>query len=241
MKLLKLMQMEEALALLREARDLAARGWILKGRDSIHHMPVDCFERAAGQRDIIDIPNPAESYALRALCEALGNDPGSSAARVKKIAKWQYTRITQDRIIRAFERAVDVAKQRLANERARSTPAQRSQARATCKRRARRLLESAALTLQRDTSPMGSADSAIVDAIDQARNLPQDTYVCPLRRKAEPHSRVAMTALYRVLVGPHVVPKVHMQIVDGLTGWERRTRPPRNTLADAMQRAAELV
>lgn len=231
MNLNNLMIREETVALLRDARDYATWGWILKGRESTSDMVLDCLGRACGQQEIIVLsPNPSESRALACVCQALyGTDPGGRRGRVKMIDKWNGTAGgTQDGSIRVLNGALDLARTEVVTYRNQSTPAERAKARKQCREKARKLLEKAADLFSRKVEPEervesvhGPAESAIVAALEVALGRKRGRYGRPLRRQCEPHARLAVEALYKVLVTPHVNPGIHMRRVDEMTLRER--------------------
>ena len=107
---------EQALKVLRQARDWVKAGYIRMGRESISYMLLDAVEDApyaSGRPGAPKLPvkRAVVQRVLAYMCLAIGQvDPGTAHGRYKKLAKqscWQY--VTQNTFIRIFERAVEVA------------------------------------------------------------------------------------------------------------------------------------
>ena len=124
---------QEALEILRIARDLADRGWIKKGRESIHHMLIDCLERAlyehghtgdnGRERGIVYSHRltPAKyGHALAYVCRCTykGNDPGTNSKRIRQLYNHQNTQIHSRDIYNALANAVRLAMKDLQERRA---------------------------------------------------------------------------------------------------------------------------
>ena len=106
---------EDALKVLRLARDWVKAGCIRKGRTGISYMALDAIEDAPSPLDwtpMPPVPRPVESRALAYLCLCIPGtgEPGTYRLRMKRIYRWnarQY--VTQNYIIRAYEAAVTLA------------------------------------------------------------------------------------------------------------------------------------
>ena len=107
---------EQALLVLRQAREWVKAGIIRNGRTNVTDMALDAVEdaphdfgRTASPK--LPVKHDVAQRALAYLCLALGPvDPGTSSGRDKKLAKWaccQY--VTQNTIIWLYERAVVTA------------------------------------------------------------------------------------------------------------------------------------
>lgn len=100
-KSLPIRRREAALKVLRTARDLAERGWIKKGRESVHDMLLDCVLegyrehgdpkwRNRHPNDIEFVTPPDFAMCLSYVCRTIyrNNDPGTNRLRYKMIVKY---------------------------------------------------------------------------------------------------------------------------------------------------------
>ena len=125
---------EKALAILRKARDRAERGWIKKGRESIHWMLGDCLEAGlydCGYDKGTILYRPLQSrhrslcpieygLAMGYVCRALPRetDPGTNSLRIKKIGKFEDQHIHSHTIYTVLANAVRLAMADLQERRA---------------------------------------------------------------------------------------------------------------------------
>ena len=217
MKLSDIAAREEAVAIVREARDLARRGWIRKGRESTHHMVFDCLGRAAGACDRLIIPNAAEGHALAAVCKALGGaEPGSNRRRMEKIWRWQGTAgATQGNAIRILEASVEHARGGLAQAREQMGQSVLAAKRREAREGARALLR--ALAERARVHEDGDEDTWVTHTLE---TLGGGRGRRPLRRGARPAMRIACAAFVKQIV-PGGQEAVHQRNVDALVRWER--------------------
>lgn len=91
---------KEVEKILLEARRLAERGWIKKGRESTRHMLMDCIERAYSEHTgrtmdfgYFPLTGPVLGLVLAYVCRCTyqGNDPGNNHGRYKQLYKTQGT------------------------------------------------------------------------------------------------------------------------------------------------------
>lgn len=105
---------------LRIARDLVERGWIRKGRETIHYMATDCIDR--GHEEAMRTAEGTVSYLhgdsarvstlmYSAACKHVwrGTVPGTRRERMRYVAQWQHQQLTQDTIHRMLRSAVESA------------------------------------------------------------------------------------------------------------------------------------
>ena len=110
---------EDALQVLRLAREWVKAGNIVGGRENVGSMVLDAIYEAPRPPKIVGsaeprppAPWPVQERARAYLCLVAPGltDPGTSRLRFKKLLKWSWCQyVTQDHIIGAYEAAVKLA------------------------------------------------------------------------------------------------------------------------------------
>ena len=220
---------EEGIVILREALELAQRGWIRTGRDSTHDMVLDCIGRAAGQHDMATIANRAEASAYRALCAAAGGPvPKSNRLRAYKIGTWQ-TRsyMSQQATVELLRDGLEHAKQTLRKARATIGAGALRRLRAEARTEARTLLKALARAAEAHAHTEPDARFTIIDTLEGLGR--RTTRHTPLRREAGAGLRRACTALASGIATARWE-TVHQRRTDAIRQWNEKTKPATQTI-----------